>query len=304
MLFDKVIQIRNRPRSWPIWAWNHTNRMMEAVEIFNGQLGFVWPHLFDRQNWKQSYFRLEKFRVAFDRREDYSVGYGKGLGKDANGRWIKEESVEENLELAYAISVYKAQGSEFERVYVVVPKSKQALLSTEMFYTALTRARKHCTLLVEQDVSSLLGMRRLEASRLRRINSSLFDFRAVPEALLTVRGWYQDGRIHDTLADVLVWSKSEVIIANMLHERDIPFCYEQPLYASDGSFYLPDFTISWRGADYFWEHVGMLHRDDYRAHWEKKKAWYERFFKGRLITTEEAGDLSKQADEVIKKFFT
>jgi exodeoxyribonuclease V alpha subunit len=304
MLFDKVIQIRNRPKSRPIWAWNHNDRCMEALEVFNGQLGFVWPHLFDKQKWRTPFFRLEKFRVVFDRREGCSVGYGRGLGKDGNDRWIKEENVEENLELAYAISVHKAQGSEFERVYVVVPKSKQALLSTELFYTAITRARRHCTLLVEQDVSSLLGMRRLEASRLRRINSSLFTFRPVPEALLAVGGWYEDGRIHQTLADEVVRSKSEVIIANMLFERGIPFRYEQPLYGPDGSFYLPDFTITWRGADYYWEHVGMLHRDDYRAHWEKKRAWYERNFKAQLIVTEEGGDLSKQADDVIRGYFT
>ena len=304
MLFDKVIQIRNRPKSWPIWAWNHNANKIEAIEIFNGQLGFVWPHLFDKDKWKTPFFRLEKFRVVFDRREGYSIGYGRKLGRDGDGRWIKEESVEENLELAYAISIHKAQGSEFERVYVVVPKSKQALLSTELFYTAITRARRHCTLLVEQDVTSLLGMRRLEASRLRRINSSLFTFYPVPEALLTVSGWYEDGRIHQTLADVVVRSKSEVIIANMLFERDIPFRYEHPIFASDGTFYLPDFTITWRGTDYFWEHVGMIHRDDYRAHWEKKRAWYERFFKGRLIITEESVDLSKQADEVIRRFFT
>ena len=149
------------------------------------------------------------------------MGYGKGLGKDAHERWISEESVEENLELAYAISVHKAQGSEFERVCIVVPKSKQALLGTEMFYTALTRARRHCTLLVEQDISSLLGMRRPEASRLRRINSSLFEFRVVPDTLLSIGGWYEDGRIHQTLAQIAVRSKSEVIIANMLHERDV-----------------------------------------------------------------------------------
>jgi exodeoxyribonuclease V alpha subunit len=304
MLFDKVIQVRNRPRSWPISAWNHATRATEAIELFNGQLGFVWPHLFDKQKWKSPRFRLEKFRVSFDRREDYSVGYGRGLGKNANGRWIPEESVEENLELAYAISVHKAQGSEFERVYVVVPKSKQALLGTEMFYTALTRARRHCTLLVDQDISSLLGMRRPEASRLRRINSSLFEFRIVPDTLLSVGGWYEDGRIHHTLAQVAVRSKSEVIIANMLHERDIPFRYEQPLYAADGSFYLPDFTVTWRGKDFYWEHVGMLHRDDYRAHWEKKRAWYERNFPGCLIMTEESAELSPEANEVIGRYFT
>jgi len=303
MLFDKVIQIRNRPRSWPIWAWNHVRRGMEAIEIFNGQLGFVWPHLFDKKNWMYPNFRLEKFRVRFDRREEYSVGYGRGLGKDNNNRWIPEEKVDENLELAYAISVHKAQGSEFERVYVIIPKNRQALLTTEMFYTALTRARRHCTLFIEQDIMPLLGMRRPEASRLRRINSSLFVFQPVPEALLSIRGWYEDGRIHHTLADILVRSKSEVIIANMLHERDIPFCYEQPRFASDGSFYLPDFTITWRGTEFFWEHVGLLHNDKYRAHWDKKRAWYEKYFPGRLIITEESGDLSIKADEAIKKYF-
>ena len=58
-----------------------------------------------------------------------------------------------------------------------------------------------------------------------------------------------------------------------------------------------------RGTDYYWEHVGMLHREDYRSHWEKKRAWYERFFKSRLIITQESVDLSKQADEIIKKHF-
>lgn len=303
MLFDKVIQVRNRPQSRPIHAWNHENRAVEAVEVFNGQIGFVWPHLFDNKKWKSPRFRLEKFRVSFERREGYSVGYGRGLGKDAKGRWIREESIEENLELAYAISVHKAQGSEFERVYLVVPASKQTLLGAELFYTALTRARRHCTLLVERDVAPLLGMCRPEASRLRKINSSLFEFRVVPDALLSVGGWFEDGRFHHTLAEIAVRSKSEVIIANMLQERDIPFRYEQPLYASDGSLYLPDFTVTWRGKDYFWEHVGMLHREDYRAHWEAKKAWYERNFPGCLILTEESSELSTAAEGVIRRYF-
>jgi exodeoxyribonuclease V alpha subunit len=304
MLYDKVIQIRNRPQSNPIWAWNERERRKETIEVFNGQLGFVWPHAYDDKNAASPGFQPERFQVTFARREEHRVGYGKGLGKDNRGHWLAVEKVEDNLELAYAISVHKAQGSEFERAYVVVPKSKTALLNTEMFYTAVTRARRHCTLFVEQDIAALVGMRRPEASRLGRINSSLFAFRVVPDALLAVGGWYEDGRIHRTLADVTVRSKSEVIIANMLHERDIPFCYERQLHAPDGSFYLPDFTVTWRGMDYYWEHVGMLHREDYRAHWEQKLAWYERFFPGKLITTEESGELSRLADEIILCHFT
>ena len=298
MLFDKVIQVCNRPPSRPIAAWNHETRQTQKIEVFNGQLGFALPHLFDKDDWKRSRFRLEHFRVRFERRDAYSVGYGAKLGKH-----YPAESVEENLELAYAISVHKAQGSEFERVYVIVPKAKQALLSTELFYTALTRAKRHCTLLVEQDISPLLGMRRPECAKLSRINTSLFEFRPVPDALLEIRGWMEDGRIHQTLADVSVRSKSEVIIANMLHEREIPFAYEVPLYAADGTFFLPDFTVTWRGANFFWEHLGMLARPDYKAHWDKKRAWYERFFPGKLIITEEGGDLSKQADKIISDMF-
>jgi len=46
---------------------------------------------------------------------------------------------------------------------------------------------------------------------------------------------------------------------------------------------------------------GAAHRQS--AHWEKKRAWYERFFPGQLVTTEESGELSKQADEVIRTYF-
>jgi hypothetical protein len=88
----------------------------------------------------------------------------------------------------------------------------------------------------------------------------------------------------------MVRSKSEVIIANMLFERDIPFQYEVPLYAPDGTFYLPDFTINWRGEAWYWEHLGMLHDERYRNHWETKQAWYKKQgFADRLIMTSEVG---------------
>lgn len=300
-LFDKVIQVVNRPRSRPIKACYKCGKgKPEPIEVFNGQIGFVVRHPLDRDKELSRSLRLERFCVVFARREGLLVGYGRNLGDGC-----PDESVGENLELAYALSVHKAQGSDFDRVYLVVPASKQGLLSPELLYTALTRARKHCTLLVERDVSMLLKMRRREYSHLERINSSLFAFRPVPDGLMAAQEWRgrEDGRGHGTLADVMVRSKSEVIIANMLHERGIPFRYEEPLYGPDGSFYLPDFTITWRGSDYYWEHVGLLSRPEYRAHWEKKRAWYDRFFPGRLIITEESGDLSREADAIIRKYF-
>jgi exodeoxyribonuclease V alpha subunit len=40
-LFDKVIQIRNRPKSNPIWAYKAATWEKLKVEAFNGEIGIV-----------------------------------------------------------------------------------------------------------------------------------------------------------------------------------------------------------------------------------------------------------------------
>jgi exodeoxyribonuclease V alpha subunit len=291
-LFDKVIQVINRSRSSSISCYNLQSRKSERVEVYNGELGFVRPFAPDGDKWKSSYYHLKHFQVVFSRKAHLWVDYK------------SDREVEENLELAYAISVHKSQGSEFERIYFVLPRDKVILLSRELFYTGITRARRHCTILVQEDISPLLSMRRPEKSYLVGINASLFSFHPLPNEMRTMSEWYVEGKIHQTLADIMVRSKSEVIIANMLAEREIPFQYEMPLYAPDGTFYLPDFTITWAGEAWYWEHLGRLDNEEYRNHWEAKKAWYDLFFPGRLLTTEESGDLSKEANELIELHFS
>jgi hypothetical protein len=51
-------------------------------------------------------------------------------------------------------------------------------------------------------------------------------------------------KIHKALSGDMLRSKSEVIIANLLHEREVPFRYELPLFAGDGTLRLPDFTLT------------------------------------------------------------
>jgi len=303
-LFDKVIQVRNRPKSDMAYAYRPNTRANEKVELFNGELGFVKPHGLDGKTWQwQQDFWLRHFQVVFARKADAWVNYGTRLGSFDTNRWIPRQSVEDNLELAYAISVHKAQGSEFQRTYVIVPKSKTALLSPELFYTAVTRATRHCTLMIEQDVSVLINIRRREKSHLLHINSSLFEFRPVPEPLLNLGGWYEEGKIHEVLVGDMVRSKSEVIIANLLTSAGIPFRYEVPLFAPDGTFYLPDFTIDWRGQKFFWEHLGMLRIPKYKKEWELKKKWYNKHFPKALLTTEESPTLSKSAKALIDATF-
>lgn len=59
------------------------------------------------------------------------------------------------LALSYCISVHKAQGSEWEKVYVVLHKSHGRMLSRELLYTAVTRAKKKLVIYYDPDSSSL-----------------------------------------------------------------------------------------------------------------------------------------------------
>lgn len=298
--WDKVIQIRNRTSSNPIYAYKNSEGKNIVSDIFNGEIGIAGPHSFDR-NTNNSY--IERLQVVFSgsTRQGLKYNYGKDLGKAANGKPIPTQKVEDNLELAYAISVHKSQGSEFDYVYIVLPHRDSHLLSMELLYTALTRAQKKVTLFIQQDISTLTTLSRPEKSAVRRINSSVFEFKPLPEQIVRPTGsWYESGKNIATLSEYYVRSKSEAIITNLLVDRCVPFKYEEPLFAPDGSMYLPDFTVTFRGEEYYWEHVGRTHDSAYMAHWEKKKAWYEKHFPGKLLITYESPEISRDALRLIE----
>lgn len=50
------------------------------------------------------------------------------------------------VETAWAMTVHKAQGSEFDQVLVVVPEGESRIMSRELLYTAVTRARRGVTM--------------------------------------------------------------------------------------------------------------------------------------------------------------
>jgi exodeoxyribonuclease V alpha subunit len=60
------------------------------------------------------------------------------------GRWsaFDLDSLRDNIALAFAMTVHKAQGSEFDDVALVLPETPIPLLSRELLYTALSRSRR------------------------------------------------------------------------------------------------------------------------------------------------------------------
>ena len=81
----------------------------------------------------------------------------------------------ENVQLAHAISVHKSQGSEYDTVVVVADKAGGRLLSRELLYTAITRAKK--TLYIVSDEAT---MRKCVAFTTPKRNSKLADLISAP----------------------------------------------------------------------------------------------------------------------------
>jgi len=55
-------------------------------------------------------------------------------------------------ETAYAMTIHKSQGSEFEKVCVLLPEEDSAVLTRELLYTAITRAKSDISLMAAEHI--------------------------------------------------------------------------------------------------------------------------------------------------------
>lgn len=114
---DKVMQIKN---NYDIYWEKGSSMDLRTYEagsgIFNGELGRIVKINNPEKN----------LEVEFD---------------DGKVAWYAFSELDE-LELAYSITVHKAQGSEFDVVIMVVPWASNMLLTRNLLYTGMTRAKK------------------------------------------------------------------------------------------------------------------------------------------------------------------
>lgn len=274
--YDKVIQTKNE--------WKDGYPGNKKHQLSNGQLGVVTKTVKGHAN------------VAFaGMDENITFGY-RSQGQT--------ETDEANIELAYTITVHKSQGSDFDYVFLVVPKTGR-IISRELIYTALTRAKRKLILLVEGDNPHwIINLSKPQHSETSKRNTQMFK-PSIRESKSHIP--YVEGLIHKTKKEgLLVRSKSEVIISNELEYRELPFEYEREFIGKNGQKRIPDFTfIDAAGDIIILEHLGMLDVPSYNADWEKKKKFYEesgyRMNENLFITTEsEKGGIdSKEIERVI-----
>jgi exodeoxyribonuclease V alpha subunit len=244
---DKIMRISN------LYGWNSEEKRPE-LRLSNGSVGV----LSNNRAGRKAYFPESKWPISWGRMD------------------------EEDFELAYAMTVHKAQGSEFEEVLVVLPE-KRALLSRELVYTALTRSKTKLTILVQKTPRANPLQVARDRSVLLLRNSSVF---ADP---------LDSRRIFEPEKGIKVKSKIEYLIYRELQQaRDagtLNFEYEKTLdLPIDGRSIVvkPDFTIQSNGRTFYWEHLGMLDRGDYSRDWKGRVAGYhEKKIADNLVTTDD-----------------
>lgn len=120
---DKVMQIKN---NYEMKWTSIQDSTLSGNGIFNGDMGTVV--MVDSKN--------ETVHVLFD--EERIVEYNK-------------TNIEE-LELAYAITVHKSQGSEYPIVILVLPDAPNILMTRNLLYTAISRAKEKLFLVTEKRI--------------------------------------------------------------------------------------------------------------------------------------------------------
>ena len=215
------------------------------------------------------------------------------------------------IELAYALTVHKAQGSEFGKVILVIPRDSFNL-SRELIYTALTRQKEGIVIIYQGNPIDLMEYNEEKWSETNRRFTNLFQAPNPQSANFKDRKdiFLEDRLINRTLRGEDVRSKSELIIANLLYHNDIEYEYEGVL-EFNGEVRRPDFVIDGKDTIYYWEHLGMLNNPKYKQGWERKKEWYKKNGidedggeNGTLIISEDnpkGGISSQDIEEKIKK---
>ena len=111
---DRVMQIKNNYDIY--WEKERNGRTEHGTGVFNGEFGTI-----------KNIYEIEKqLEICFDDKKTA----------------IYEFSELDQIEHSYVVTIHKAQGSEFDVVIMAIPPSVPMLLTRNLLYTGITRAKK------------------------------------------------------------------------------------------------------------------------------------------------------------------
>lgn len=146
---DKVMQTKNNYQmEWEIRS-KYGLSIEKGTGIFNGDMGII----------QQINEFAETMTIAFD--ENRMVEYSFKLLDE--------------LELAYAITIHKSQGSEYPAVVIPLLTGPRMLMNRNLLYTAVTRAKKCVTLVGNDETFNMMIQNTTELKRYSGLKDRLIE---------------------------------------------------------------------------------------------------------------------------------
>ncbi len=123
---DRVMQVRNNYQIEWVQRGRHGAELDSGAGVFNGDMGIL----------RRIDSFSERLTVVFD-----------------DDRYVEYEFGElDQLELSYAVTIHKAQGSEYPAVVIPLLRGPRMLMNRNLLYTAITRARRIVVLIGDPEV--------------------------------------------------------------------------------------------------------------------------------------------------------
>lgn len=260
---------------------NKGNVYYKILALANGSLGFI------NKNGEIKFDDLDDLEKQLSD-DEYALEQINDFRNEVR-RISYKESVERSIDLGYAVTVHKAQGSDFGHVILIIPEASR-FLSRELLYTAITRIRSNLYILLKSDLKNAVPelFSSIHANTEIGRRKTLMFFQAEGTTKLYPVG-LESGR------KILVRSKIEKIIAENLKDQKVNFEYEpQDLFQQYSM--VPDFKIVDGGKTYYLEHLGRMDNGAYRTRWFKKLEKYKLAgLEDKLVTTSETPETIDQS---------
>lgn len=146
---DKVMQIKNNYQlEWEIRT-KYGLCIDKGTGIFNGDMGII----------EQINEYAETMQISFD-----------------DGKMVEYPfKLLEELELAYAVTIHKSQGSEYPAVVIPLLSGPRMLLNRNLLYTAVTRAKKCVTLVGNDETFNQMIQNNIQQRRYSGLKDRLLE---------------------------------------------------------------------------------------------------------------------------------
>ena len=154
---DKVMQTKNNYQlEWEIRT-KYGLCVDKGMGVFNGDMGII----------EEINDYAETMTISFD--EGRKVEYSYKLLED--------------LDLAYAITIHKSQGSEYPAVVIPLLSGPRMLMNRNLLYTAVTRAKKCVTIVGDDATFNMMIQNNLEEKRYSGLKDRILELEEQEEGL-------------------------------------------------------------------------------------------------------------------------